>query len=205
MPISNREFGAPIGDVEVRATDGGTTMLVGYAARFNSPSSPIGGRFVEVIAHGAFDGVIGGDVVALFDHDTRRLLGRTGAGSLRLSIDDLGLRYEVDLDMEDPDAVAVQRKLATRKVTGSSFMFSVAESGDKWDKTNDVITRTITKIGALYDVGPVTFPAYPASSAALRSLEGVEAQALEAVQAHELAAAQEDAAARARQIALFTI
>ena len=129
-----RECGAPIGDVELRGADGGGSILFGYAARFNSPSSPIGGRFIERIAPGAFDDVIGGDVVALFDHDTRRLLGRTGAGSLRLSIDDVGLRYEVDLDMEDPDAVAVQRKLATRKVTGSSFMFSVAESGDTWDR-----------------------------------------------------------------------
>lgn len=199
----DREIGAPTTDLEFRSLEGGGAVLFGYAARFNSPSSPIGGRFIERIAPGAFDEVIGGDVVALFDHDTRRLLGRTGAGSLRLSIDEMGLRYEVDLDMEDPDAVAVQRKLVTGKVTGSSFMFSIADSGDSWDRSGDIRTRTILKIGQLYDVGPVTFPAYPASTAAMRSLEQFDAASLEALAAHELAPILNDADARRRQIDLL--
>lgn len=204
MPTSDREVGAPITDFEIRSAEGGGTMLVGYAARFNSPSSPIGGRFVERIVPGAFDAVLGGDVIAAFNHDESRVLGRTGAGSLRLSADEQGLRYEVDLDLEDPDALMVQRKLLTRKITGSSFMFSVAEDGDVWERGQDgTITRTITKIGALYDVGPVTFPAYPASTAAMRSLGELDKTAAEELTALEDEARQADADARARSLALI--
>lgn len=199
-----RELGAPVPEIEFRAAEGGAgATLVGYAARFNSPSSPIGGRYVEYIAPGAFDDVLNTDVVALFDHDSTRVLGRTSAGSLRLSVDDLGLRYEVDLDLEDPDAIAVQRKLLTRKVTGSSFAFQVAQDSETWDREGDVRTRTIQRISALYDVGPVTYPAYPASSAALRSLDACEAAA--AAEAARDAEIRRAADARARRLALLNI
>jgi len=145
------------------------------------------------------------DVPVLFDHDSSKILGRTTAGSLRLTIDDQGLFYEADLDMLDPDAISAQRKLATKKVTGSSFAFTVEE--DDWQQQSDGMwIRTILRIGKLYDVGPVTYPAYPASSAALRSL--TERDPLATMSADERSAklaasmaAQSDA--RRRRIALI--
>ena len=67
--------------------------IVGYAAVFDQESEPLGG-FVEVIAPGAFDDVLGADVRALFNHDANYLLGRTASGTLTLSVDAVGLRYE---------------------------------------------------------------------------------------------------------------
>lgn len=158
---------------ELRAKDSDKAdtvgTLEGYAAVFNSRSEDLGG-FFEEIAPGAFDGVLDDDVRALIDHDSGRVLGRSSAGTLRLSTDDVGLRYEVDL----PDTQEARDLLTLIKrgdVRESSFGFSVASRGDEWDENEDgQIIRTIRKVGRLYDVSPVAFPAYPAATVAMRSL-----------------------------------
>lgn len=145
--------------------------IVGYAAVFDQESDPLGG-FVEVIAPGAFDDVLGADVRALFNHDANYLLGRTASGTLTLSVDAVGLRYEI----APPDTQTVRdlvlAPLARRDLSGSSFSFRIARGGDRWDEDGDGrLVRTITRIGELLDVGPVAFPAYPDSTAAQRSLD----------------------------------
>ncbi len=164
--------------IEVRFADAGTqtgTTIRGYAARFNSPSQPIGGRFIERIAPGAFDGVLGDDVLALINHDPGRVIGRSTAGTLRLSVDGQGLAYEVDL----PDT-AYARDLTTLIARGdvrqSSFGFSLELDGEEWSRgEGGMKVRTITKVKRLYDVSPVPSPAYPDTSVAVRSLERFEA------------------------------
>lgn len=74
--------------------DGEGPRIVGYAAKFNTRSNNLGG-FVEVIAPGAFDDVLDDDVRALFNHDRNFVLGRTKAGTLELTVDEVGLRYEI--------------------------------------------------------------------------------------------------------------
>ncbi len=71
-------------------------MIVGYGAVFNLRSELLGGQFVEEIAPGAFDGVLTQDVRGLFNHNPTYLLGRLPNGTLRLSVDARGLRYEID-------------------------------------------------------------------------------------------------------------
>src|SRR5690242_1266310 len=109
--------------VEIRAGSDSHT-IGGYAAKFDRMSQNLGG-FVERIAPGFFnksrgDGWPG--VVARYNHDDNMLLGTTGAGTLRLGIDDVGLQYEVDL----PSARADVRELVQRgDVRQSSFAFQV--------------------------------------------------------------------------------
>jgi len=157
--------------ITYRETDGGATIS-GYAAVFNSETT-IGGGFFgfrEIIAPGAFtDAIPRDDVRALFNHDPNMLLGRTVSGTLTLSQDKRGLKYAVDL----PDTAAARdvRTLIKRgDVSGSSFGFIVTE--DDWDesevKAGKLPLRTIRSV-ELYDVSPVTYPAYPKTSVSARS------------------------------------
>ena len=156
------------GKVELRKNEQGEGRAVGYGAVFNSLSENLGG-FREVIAPGAFEGVLDDDVRALFNHDSNLILGRNGAGTLALSVDEHGLRYEIDM----PDtsyARDLSVSMERGDVTQSSFGFTV--ENDDWSEDEEGRTiRTITKFGRLFDVSPVTYPAYPEASVALRSLE----------------------------------
>jgi uncharacterized protein len=168
---SYKRVAAP--EIETRA---GAPVLTGYAAVFGQYSQNLGG-FVEMIDPSAFDEALGRSlVVALVNHDPNLLLGSTMSHTLRLSRDTIGLRYEVDLDVDDPDAVSAIAKVRAGKMPGSSFSFRTTVDGDAWSTTEQGFPlRTIRKVDELYDVGPVTFPAYRGTQAAdaqtaLRSL-----------------------------------
>jgi len=151
---------------ELRAADSGK-VAVGYAALFNTRTE-IGGYFTEIIAPGAFsDSVKNGDIRALVDHDSGRVIGRSKAGTLRLSEDSTGLKVEIDLpDTTDGRDLAVQ--LERGDISGMSFGFRVTH--DEWDETGDIPARTIHAV-ELFEVSAVAFPAYPDTSIALRSLD----------------------------------
>lgn len=160
---------------EVRAElddEGRPVRIVGHGAVFGKRSEMIMGMFKEEIAPGAFDDVLNDDVRALFNHDPNFVLGRTTSGTLELSIDAEGLRYDID----PPDTQTVRDQvlapLTRGDITGSSFAFRVAPDGDEWREEEDgLIVRTITRFSRLLDVSPVTYPAYPDAGAAARSLE----------------------------------
>lgn len=170
-----------VGSVELRAVDADAAPIAeGYAAVFGRRSLDLGG-FTEVIDPAAFTKTVReADVVALWNHDDNALLGRVTSGTLRLSIDEHGLRYDVDL----PDTSAGRDLLALLKrkdVRGSSFGFRTIR--DKWDQDEDgLITRTLLEV-ALIDVSPVARPAYPDTDAALRSLASATQHDLSAVRA----------------------
>lgn len=155
------------------SVDGEGRTVTGYAALFNSPSEQMW-NFREQIAAGAFDATDMSDVRALFNHDPNMLLARTSSGTLSLEVDSRGLKYSFEL----PDTQAgrdLGELLRRGDVSQSSFGFTIAE--DEWqEKRNDAgeveeTTRVIKKVSRLYDVSPVTYPAYPDTSVALRSLE----------------------------------
>lgn len=154
---------------EVRKADGGGMTLRGYAAVFNSETE-IGGRFREVIAPGAFADTVDGDIRALVGHDSRRVIGRTKAGSLRLEEDERGLAVEIDLpDTSDGRDLAV---LVERgDIDGMSFSFTVRK--EEWDDTVDPPLRTIRAV-ELLEVSAVTWPAYADTELAMRSRGKVE-------------------------------
>ena len=159
--------------VESRAD--GRASIIGYAAVYNRLSLDLGG-FREEILPGAFDKILTRqrgkqDVVALFNHDSNIVLGRTSSGTLELSSDEKGLRYVVTPPVSRAD---VMELISRRDVRGSSFAFTVDKSGEGFRQGEDGnAVRQIREVSGLYDVGPVLVPAYPATSAAvaMRSYE----------------------------------
>lgn len=193
----------PAQQCELRAVqlpDGqaGAPKIAGYAAVFNVRSDLLGGFFVELIAPGAFDEVLTQDTRGLFNHDPNYLLGRTTSGTLRLSVDARGLAYEIDT----PDTLTIRdlvvAPIARGDMSGSSFAMRVAPGGDTWHEEDGVVIRTIYKIAELRDVGPVSFPAYPDSSAAQRSLDAWKQAQNEGLEAR----GEFDRAARERLLTL---
>lgn len=191
-------FAAGLAD-DVKVDISAAEAVAGYAAKFNVRSDPLGG-FVEIIEPGAFDDVLGNDVVALFNHDPSQVLARSSAGSLKLSIDETGLRYEFAL-ADDECSRRVAAFINDGRVRQSSFAFDVASGGDRWERQADgSVLRTITKFSRLYDVSPVTYPAYPDATVALRSAAFEEA--VKAGNAAQLADVQVRANHRRRELEL---
>lgn len=168
-----------LGDSEMRVMreEGQPMRLRGSWAVYDSRSENLGG-FVEYIMPGAARDVMEDDVRALFNHDPDNILGRSTNGTLRMWEDERGGYYEVDVDEEDPLAVRVARKVERRDVTGNSFAFSVEEGDDEWEfnQDSDTYTRRIHRLARLYDVGPVTFPAYRATVVSARALDNASRQ-----------------------------
>lgn len=153
--------------LEDRGDDAGP-VIVGYAAVFERETDL--GWFTEEVAPGAFKETIeDDDIRSLVDHDSSRILGRTSAETLRVSEDERGLRMEIDV----PDTSAGRDIVTSIKrgdVDGASFSFDVLD--DKWETRDGKDHRTLERV-KLYDVGPVTFPAYTDTTVAARSLEAV--------------------------------
>lgn len=176
MEIERRDFTFEDADelvIESRAD--GRAAIVGYAAVYNRLSLDLGG-FKEEILPGAFDKILSrqrgkSDVVALFNHDSNIVLGRTSSGTLELSSDQKGLRYVVTPPVSRADVLELIQR---RDVRGSSFAFTVDRAGESFTTGQDgKAVRQIREVSGLYDVGPVLVPAYPSTSAsvAVRSYE----------------------------------
>jgi uncharacterized protein len=169
------------GTVELRKAGDGKSMGRGYAAKFNTLSEDFGG-FKERIAGGFFDEVLADDVRALFNHDPNLILGRSTKKTLRLGVDTTGLWYEYD-DPGTTYSLDLLISLGRGDVDQSSFAFSVKE--DRWDKIDNIWVRTLLKAQRLYDVSPVTYPAYPDTEASSRSLQTMLKRDLVDVIAHK--------------------
>lgn len=156
----------PAKDLELRARDGGGSTLRGYAAVFDVLSEDLGG-FREKIAPGAFAAAIGrDDVRALWNHNSDFVLGRNVAGTLRLFEDGHGLGVEIDL----PET-QIGRDAATSIARGdvSQMSFGFYTEADAWAKVGGLWERTLLEL-SLFDVSPVTYPAYPQTEVMLRAL-----------------------------------
>ncbi len=122
---------------------------------------------------GAFDRAVReDDVRALRNHDVDNLLGRTKSGTLRLSVDSQGLRYEIDA-ADDPESRTTISQLRRGDLDGSSFAFQTTD--EEWRKEDGKFIREIRGV-RLFDVGPVTFPAFEGTTAGVRSNDMAEAK-----------------------------
>lgn len=156
-----------IEDIEIRANAEGEEVIAGYAIVFNRESEDLGG-FKETIDPGAVAAVDFRNTVATFNHNPNNVLGRVPL-TMTYQVDDRGVYVEIK-----PPDTAVGRDLVTlvkrKDVRGMSFTFRVGKDGDKWDSptgANKLYKRTVTKIDAIPELGPVVFPAYRATNVAV--------------------------------------
>lgn len=146
--------------------------IEGYASVFDSWSEELGGNspFRERVVKGAFEETIqNDDIRALFNHDPNYVLGRNKAGTLTLEEDDKGLKVRI----VPPDTQWAKDLLVSIKrgdITQMSFGFTVIL--DRWSYEDNIDVRELLKV-KLYDVSPVTFPAYAQTECGVRSLVDV--------------------------------
>ncbi len=156
--------------LEVRQGKTGAATLAGYAAVFGEWSEDLGG-FRERIAPGAFQAALTGDVRALWNHDPAFVLGRTTNGTLRLAEDGRGLRVEID-PPEGSLYAGFLENVRRGDVSQMSFGFSVIEDEKSYDEKGERL-RLLKEV-RLYEVSPVTFPAYPQTEVNVREWPGRE-------------------------------
>lgn len=160
----------PGAGVEVRKADGQPTKISGYAVKWNQRSNPIFGMFEETFVKGAFTRTLAersDQIYAAWNHNPAEILGRA-PGTLKLEEDEVGLRYEISPpSWADKYVESIERG----DVRGSSFIFRAVKQ--EWDESNPAMElRTVTEAD-LFEVSPVTTPAYPTSSVGIRSAEAV--------------------------------
>lgn len=157
--------------IELRANgEDGARGIVGRAAVFNSWSVVMWdfvGEFREMIMPGAFTNALErSDIRGLYNHDPNYLLGRDGR-SMRVWETADGLWYDIpEMPQARRDVVeAIERG----DLDGNSFSFTVTEDGEEWREGEDgIFERYIHEVEEAFDVGPVAFPAYPATDVAAR-------------------------------------
>lgn len=178
----------PGSECRAKKTDSGW-VVEGYAAKFGVVSNDLGG-FVERILPGAFRRAIDEkqDVAFLWMHDRRTIMARSTSGTLSLSEDAAGLRFEAKLaDTQGGRdlGILIQRG----DVDEMSFSFRAVR--DEWDFGPAMAIRTLRDVD-LFDVSAVDEGAYPDTELALRSLSA----------AREAAKPPVDMAIRARRLRL---
>lgn len=164
--------------VEIREDEEGNRTLTGYAIKWEMKSVTMGWRrFREQFKRGAFtESLTNEDQLALWSHDTSKVLGRTKNGTLRLFEDEIGLRFELDL-LDTTLGDDAYKTIKRGDVDGVSFGFQMLKQ--EWDEADpDNVIRTVTK-AKLLEISPVAFPAYPDSQISARSKDPYEEHVLE--------------------------
>lgn len=130
----------------------GKPYMAGYAAKYNTRSALLGGRFREEIKPGAFDRALreqSHPVVALWNHDSNHVLGSTRSGTLSVETDSEGLRYAVEV----PDTTLgrdLSVLIGRGDVWGSSFAFTVStRDGESWAEEDGQAVRYVHLIHRL--------------------------------------------------------
>ena len=175
------ELRATSTEVKIRSAEDGTESrtVEGYALKFNTRSQPLADNyFIETLDKRCLDNTDMSNVVATFNHDQSKLLGRSGV-NLNLTKDDTGLRFKIDLP-NTTTANDVLEEVRMGILSQCSFAFSLPDdgSGSEWHESDiDGVEyeRTILSIDKLYDVSIVTTPAYVDTNVSVgeRSMEVV--------------------------------
>lgn len=159
--------------IELRADENGSAVLEGYAAVFNQEAD-IMGMWKERIRPGAFTDTLkrGDPVYALFNHDPSQVLtvnvrGDGSHGGLYLHEDRTGLKTTIH-----PDDTDIGNRVTTlvRNKTIHKMSFAFMVEDEIWSRKDGVDIREITR-AKLFDVSPVTYPAYEGTSISARAHE----------------------------------
>lgn len=148
--------------------DGSAPHIEGYFAVFNS-NYEIAPGMTESIAPGAFSKSLSGDIRALVNHDARLVLGRTKAGTLKLSEDERGLWGSIAINPNDGDAMNLYERVKRGDVDQCSFGFEIVHEETDF-REDGSIHWTITEV-RLYEVSACTFPAYEETNITARSAQ----------------------------------
>lgn len=157
-------------DVRVRR-QGDQPIIEGYAAVYNRRSVMLW-DFQEEIMSGAFAGTLkrNPDIFSLWQHNAENVLGRTTSKSLRLWEDSTGLGFELRPAPTQAGRDAVI-SIERGDVDKASFGFQMAPEGQKWfTDENGVLVRQLIEVDVLFEVSPVTWPAYPDTAVSVRSM-----------------------------------
>ena len=155
--------------LEVRE-ENGERVIEGYAAKYGVEANI--GPFKETISRGAFDKVLMSqdlDCRALINHDPSLILGRSSAGTLELSSDDVGLKYRVKLGNQQY-ATDLYESIQRGDISQSSFAFTIKDQ--TWSE--DRSTRSVDQVASLLDVSPVCYPAFKEATVVAREEEEQE-------------------------------
>ena len=213
MMANREERTFEISEMEVRAVDGQAPTIAGYAVVFDSWSEVLidgrGRPFRERIAPTAFDRALSGnpDVRALWNHNSDFPLGRTRNGTLDIRKDGAGLRIELTPPATNWGRDAVE-SIRRGDVSGMSFAFQPKrDGGDTWAKGADGVAERTLIDAELFEVSPVVFPAYPATSVGVRAMvpdfDETDGQAADDIEQRDGSRAA--ARARARTIELLQL
>lgn len=169
--MNDREIRCYSGEVRAEQAADEPTRIIGYGSVFNCRSEPLWG-FREIIKPGAFDDVLGDDVRGLFNHDPNYILGRSSANTLTLAVDERGLQYTILAPDTQTIRDLVIAPMKRGDISQSSFAFRVAPDGERWFEDEEgIVIREVSKFSRLFDVSPVTYPAYQEADSGVRSLK----------------------------------
>ncbi len=162
-------------DIRAVGIDGRMT-IEGYAIKFNKPATHKFGKrkFTEEIKTGALDKTNMKDVPMRYNHnDSVLIMARTRNKSLRLIVDDIGLKVQADL-LDTQSNRDLYKAIEDGLIDQMSFAFSVADGGDEWTFGEEETYRKVNAIDRLYDVSVVDTPFYEDTTIYARSLELLE-------------------------------
>lgn len=179
----NKERRCILADVKLESRSDGeeSRTISGHAITFDTWSKPLGYgsyKFIERIDRRALDECDMSDVIDTFNHNIDDILARTSSGTLKLSVDEVGLKFSFDAPhtSRGNDLVELVKRGDINKcsfimeVTGESWVYADAENGKPYHE------RTVTKISRLFDISQVVHPAYQDTEVSVRSRESIEAE-----------------------------
>lgn len=172
MDKAERRFTADTMQIRAAEGDEGKTTITGRAVVYNAwvQIGPDSWGWMERFAPGSLTGSLNDEnIYATFNHDADNLLGRVSNETLRMIDSAKALTYEIDPNLDTEIGRQVLAFVERQDVRGASFSFRVdSYTMEKKKKKTDMDRVTITE-AKLYELGPVTNPAYKQTSAKLRS------------------------------------
>lgn len=151
--------------LETRA-EGEALHIEGYIVKYNENSEYMG--FFEQISPGAFDNALASRdfIPMLLGHDSNKIMGSTRSGSLKLTSDAVGLRFDIELNPSISYNRDAFELVKSGDLKNCSFGFFCEKSD--WGYTDDGVDLRKITIADVYEVSLVPFPAYSQSSAEAR-------------------------------------
>ncbi len=153
-----------ISEVRALIQEEGDSHITGKGIVFNQRSQKLG-WFIEIITPDALRDADLTDMKSFFNHDPNYTLGSLANRTLSYTLSAGSLDYDIQAPDNQLIRDLVLAPITRGDITGSSFMFDIAKKGDEWEENTDgVYIRTIRAISKVYEVGPVSMPAYQQTS-----------------------------------------